>query len=64
MTDPRQLLAAHEQEITELAAKTAEAREAIQKLVVKATSPDGTVTVGVTAMGALRGIKFGESAAN
>ena len=62
MTDPVETIRAYEQRVQEIAARAGSARARMAALRPSATSPDGAVTVTVTAAGALADLTFGPAA--
>jgi DNA-binding protein YbaB len=64
MTDPVETIRAYEQRVQEIAARAGTARARMAALRPTATSPDGAVTVTVTAVGALADLSFGPAAAD
>jgi len=63
MTDPVETIRAYEQRVQDIAARAGSARAGLASLRPSATSPDGAVTVTVTAVGALADLRFGAAAA-
>jgi DNA-binding protein YbaB len=60
--EPKQIVDSYTQEVSDLAARAAEARDQIQHLAGTASSQDGAVTVTVNGGGALRSLTFGPAA--
>lgn len=60
--DPKQLVDSYTQDVSQLAARAAEAREQIRQLAGTASSQDGAVTVMVNGGGALQSLAFGPAA--
>jgi DNA-binding protein YbaB len=60
--DPKQIVDSYTQDVSDLAARAAEAREQIRHLAGTASSQDGAVTVTVNGGGALQRLSFGPAA--
>jgi DNA-binding protein YbaB len=60
--DPKQIVDSYTQDVSNLAARAAEAREEIKHLAGTASSQDGAVTVTVNGGGALQSLSFGPAA--